>query len=163
MKNKTFSKGFTLIELLIVITIIGILAAALMPGILSGPARARDSARIADLGKISAAIETYNADQGKYPEGEMCVHAITELEKYFPGGKIPQDPSELDLPDCENGYYYCNLSSGNQNYIVVAKLERDEAAIGAVGDVSGLSCNGSDGTLSFTAASGGDGIYYILQ
>ncbi|KKR25748.1 MAG: hypothetical protein UT55_C0031G0009, partial [Candidatus Peregrinibacteria bacterium GW2011_GWE2_39_6] len=41
-------KSFTLIELLIVITIIGILAVALVPRIMGGAPRARDVKRKAD-------------------------------------------------------------------------------------------------------------------
>ena len=61
-------KGFTLIELLIVITIIGILAVALVPRISQGPARARDVQRKADISNITSALELYYADFGTYPD-----------------------------------------------------------------------------------------------
>ena len=68
MKKINFSKGYTLIELLIVITIIGILAVALLPSVLGAPARARDAARKADINNIIAALETYNSDHQQYPQ-----------------------------------------------------------------------------------------------
>ena len=166
MKNKNFPKGFTLIELLIVITIIGILAAALLPSVLNAPARARDAARVADLSKISSALETYNADNGKYPDFKGCVEAIPGLDKYFSGGKAPLDPSKLPVADCQTGgYYYCNLKGSLQTYIVAAKVERDESGNGDAADIDNLACDGTDTEpLPLTKPpKTGTGIYAIVQ
>lgn len=61
-------RAFTLIELLIVITIIGILAVALVPRITGGPAKARDATRKTDLQQIATALALYADDNsGSYP------------------------------------------------------------------------------------------------
>ena len=65
MKNKKYA--FTLVEMLIVIVIIGILAAALIPRITSMQARARDTARTADMRNVSTALESYKIDNNTYP------------------------------------------------------------------------------------------------
>lgn len=62
-KNK---KGFTLIEILIVVLIIGILAALLLPKLLSSPRRAAIAEGIQMLGAIRRAQITYKATTGSY-------------------------------------------------------------------------------------------------
>jgi len=64
---KNFTKAFTLIELLIVIVIIGILAVALIPRLTGLQARARDTARIADMRQMQTALELYKVENGRYP------------------------------------------------------------------------------------------------
>jgi prepilin-type N-terminal cleavage/methylation domain-containing protein len=135
-------KAFTLIELLIVITIIGILAVALLPSILGAPARARDAARKADLNSVIAAIETYNADYAGYPQCDReaytfrCIgpnNCINMLEGYFQGGAAPWDPqtslgNNQGVPVGRNttcrGYGYIHGTGNPYNYAVVSKVEQ---------------------------------------
>jgi len=136
------NKGFTLIELLIVIAIIGILSAALLPTILSAPARGRDAARIGNLNSIVAAIEAYNSDNGGYPDTPAttsCVAEIDNFGSYFAGGNIPSDPSGArTLPDdpaasdpdtciADGGYYYRKIGTASVNYIVGTVMENVNA------------------------------------
>ncbi|MBU0981463.1 type II secretion system GspH family protein [Patescibacteria group bacterium] len=126
LKNSRL-RAFTLVELLIVITIIGILAAALLPKIMVGPGNARDSKRVADLSQISTALEFYADDHaGKYPDAVdtgACVSSaamIAVLADYM--STIPADPQSTASKGCANGYGYYDVS-GSTSYILTAGLE----------------------------------------
>lgn len=136
MTNK---KGFTLIELLIVITIIGVLAVALLPRIAGIPAKGRDTARITAMNGLVQALQSYYSDNGKYPTAAACLkpglsnpHAdITKLKRYV-DGDFPADPQSDNFIDnastCKGGYYYKPLTLNNspaQAYMLIANTESD--------------------------------------
>lgn len=127
--KKLTSKAFTLIELLIVIVIIGILAVALIPRLTWAQARARNTARMADLRQIQAALALYNADTGKYPNTSSsrrwnCVnfgsHPTSWLTWYVPGlapeyiSSLPLDPKSKRPGEC---YVY---RSDGADYMILA-------------------------------------------
>lgn len=166
--SKNIKKGFTLIELLIVIAIIGILAVALLPTVLNAPARARDSARKADIAAIVKAVETFNIDKGNYPSEAFCTNTAADLTKagvlgitdYFSSGKPPVDPSagQVVPNGCTGGYYYCPLDGSPNNYMIVTKLEGEGNNLETAGVPAVANCNG-------TATLGGSGtdLYAVAQ
>lgn len=130
MKSPFKRPAFTLVELLIVITIIGILAVALVPRISGGPARARDAKRQADLNTISLGLELYaNDNGGEYPESACLSGENADLDSYMTGG-VPSEPSESNawpagICQGEAGYVYTKLTPNgtSQGYLLIAKLE----------------------------------------
>jgi len=62
--------GFTLMELVVVISILAILAGALIPRIANRMASARDARRVSDIHAVRDALEQYYLDHGHWPTGE---------------------------------------------------------------------------------------------
>lgn len=118
--------GFTLLELLIVIVIIGILALIIVPGLASGPKRARDAQRKSDMRAVKNALETYYNDNNVYPPGAYAGLGTFLVNAYIPS--MPTDPKTGNT-----GYEYapspnaCDNSGTNcTSYALTAHLENNK-------------------------------------
>lgn len=127
---KIHKRAFTLIELLIVITIIGILAVAIVPRLSSSTGRARDVARKSDLSSLAAGMELYYADNGAYPDG-TCTSSegyMTAMGTYFDTKDAFDDPGAGFGENC-SGYSYAK-SSTSVGYNLCAQMEVSSTAEG---------------------------------
>ena len=68
VSRRRHHRGFTLVEMLLVITIIGILAALVVPKMMGRSEQARQSAARADIASIKTALDAYEVDNGSYPK-----------------------------------------------------------------------------------------------
>ncbi len=64
-------RGFTLIEIMVVVAILGILAALIVPKIMSRPDEARRIAAKQDIGTMMQSLNLYRLDNGRYPSQEQ--------------------------------------------------------------------------------------------
>lgn len=127
LRNRRHRRGFTLIELLLVITIIGVLAALVVPRYASRAEQARLAAARADItGNLAAALELYELDNGVFPTTAQGLRALLEppgvppLPTNWNGpylrGRSLQDPWRHDYiyesPSTRPGYDYEIISCG---------------------------------------------------
>lgn len=96
------SQGFTLIEIMVVIVIIAILAAMVVPKVMSRPDEARVVAAKQDIASLMQALKLYRLDNKRYPTSEQGLQALVTRPTTAPipdnwkgGGyveKLPSDP-----------------------------------------------------------------------
>ncbi len=129
------SLGFTLIEVMVVIVILGVLAALIVPKVMSRPDEARITAAKQDIGSIVQALKLYKLDNMRYPSTEQGLQALVKKPTSAPvpsnwkgNGyleKLPKDP-------WGNAYQY--LQPGLRGEIDVMSLGADGAAGGEGSD-----------------------------
>ena len=120
------TEGFTLIEILVVITILGILAALIVPRVMDRPDQARATAARADIAAIMGALKLYRLDNGTYPTTEQTLGALVkkpdrgEIPRNWKAGgyldKLPVDPWQTE-------YQY--LNPGIRGEVDVFSLGKD--------------------------------------
>jgi len=118
--------GFTLIEVMVVVVILGLLAAIVVPKVMSRPDEARVVAAKADIAAVVQALKLYRLDNTVYPTTEQGLAALVTRPTTEPmplnwkqGGyldRVPKDPWGSD-------YQY--LNPGTRGEIDVYSLGAD--------------------------------------
>ncbi|MDA8744724.1 type II secretion system major pseudopilin GspG [Rubripirellula amarantea] len=117
MKRVTFYSrtGFSLVELIVVMVILGMLAGLVAVRTRGYLISSKQNAAKAEIANIVKAIETFYADQGRYPTTDEGLQALVEGTDSWPDGflnKLPKDP-------WKNPYEYVSPGS-NGPYEVVS-------------------------------------------
>ena len=128
-------RGFTLIEIMVVVVILGVLAALVVPKVMSRPDEARLVAAKQDIQALSQALKLYRLDNQRYPSTEQGLQALVQKPTTAPvplnwksGGyleRLPKDPW---------GHGYLYLSPGVRGEIDVFSYGADGVAGGEGND-----------------------------
>lgn len=122
------SRGFTLIEIMVVITILGILAALIVPRVVGRTDDARITAAKTDISGIMQALKVYRLDNGRYPTTEQGLRALLEKPTIDPLPNNWKQGGYLDrssMPKDPWGKEYMYLSPGLRGEIDVFSFGRD--------------------------------------
>jgi general secretion pathway protein G len=111
MRSRPSRSGFTLIEIMVVVVILAILAALIVPKVMSRPDEARVVAARQDISTLMQALKLYRLDNVRYPTTEQGLAALVAPPVIAPlpsnwksGGyleRLPKDP-------WGNAYQYLN-------------------------------------------------------
>lgn len=109
MNTNIKQRGFTLIEIMVVVVILGILAAAVVPKIMSRPEQARIEKAKHDIGALESALSLYKLDNYQYPSTDQGLEALVtkpsgspQPRNYKKDGYI----KKLNNDPWGNGYLY---------------------------------------------------------
>ncbi len=108
-------RGFTLIEVMVVVVILGILAAFVVPQIMSRPDEAKMVKAQQDVLRIESALDLYRLDNGQYPSQGQGLAALVQRptvppvpEHYSASAylkRLPKDPWGHDYQYRNPGVY----------------------------------------------------------
>ena len=97
-QHRRRSRGMTLIEIMVVITILGLIAAAVGVAVIPQLNQARVDRASLDIKNIQGAMKLYYTKKGKYPDTASGLGALVETQALE---QMPKDP-------WNNDYVYIN-------------------------------------------------------
>jgi len=132
--------GFTLLEIMVVVVILGVLAALVVPKIISRPDEARAVAARQDVASLMQALKLYRLDNQRYPSTEQGLQALVARPASAPLAPSWKTGGYLErLPNDPWGRPYQYLNPG-------VKGEVDVMSFGADGQPGGEGANADIGS-----------------
>lgn len=111
MRDISRVRGFTLIEIMVVVVILGILAAVVVPTIMSRPDEARIVKAKQDIRAMEAALNLYKLDNYNYPSTDQGLEALVQKPSGSPEPKRYREEGyvkKLPVDPWQNPYQYLN-------------------------------------------------------
>lgn len=122
--------GFTLLEMLVVLAIMGLLAAIVAPQVIKYLGSSRTQTAKVQIQNISAALELFRLDAGRYPTQQEGLSALVQAPGGLPGWNGPYLQKQSALTD-PWGQPYRYRVPGQHGEADVFSLGSDQAEGGA--------------------------------
>lgn len=119
------ARGMTLIEIMVVITILGLIAAAVGVAVMPALVRARQDTAALDIKAIQQGLDLYKTQKGKYPDTGSGLRALVEAQCLKDG--LPRDPW---------GHDYVYMNEGGKPVIVSYGGDGQAGGSGEDADIS---------------------------
>ncbi|MBU8894943.1 type II secretion system major pseudopilin GspG [Corallococcus sp. M34] len=117
-------RGMTLIEIMVVITILGLIAAAVGVAVIPKLEEAKqDTARL-DIKNIQSALKLYYTKKGSYPDTGTGLKALVDTQNLE---KVPTDPW---------GHEYVYMNEGGKPVIISYGADGNAGGEGSDADIS---------------------------
>ncbi len=132
--------AFSLVELIVVMVILGMLAGLVAVRTRGYLISSKQNAAKAEIANIIKAIETFYADQGRYPTTDEGLEILAEGTSTWPDGflnKVPRDP-------WKNPYEYISPGSREPYEVVSLGADGREGGEGENQDFSSESLGGDE-------------------
>jgi len=120
------ARGFTLIEIMVVVVIMGVLAALVVPKLLSRTGESKVAAAKVDIATIVQALKLYKLDNTRYPTTEQGLQALLTRPTGGPAATGWKEGGYLEkMPKDPWGNPYQFLSPGVKGEVDVFSLGAD--------------------------------------
>ena len=120
------ARGFTLIEIMVVVVIMGVLAALVVPKLLSRTGESKVAAAKVDIATIMQSLKLYKLDNTRYPTTEQGLQALLTKPTAGPAANGWKEGGYLEkMPKDPWGFQYQYLSPGIKGEVDVFSTGAD--------------------------------------
>jgi general secretion pathway protein G len=120
------ARGFTLIEIMVVVVIMGVLAALVVPKLLSRTGESKVAAAKVDIATIMQSLKLYKLDNTRYPTTEQGLQALLVKPTSGPAANGWKEGGYLEkMPKDPWGFQYQYLSPGIKGEVDVFSTGAD--------------------------------------
>ncbi len=135
MKRKKNKNAFTLVEVMVVLAILGLLISAALPRFAGRTEEARLQATRLQIENLSAALDTFEFDCGRYPTTMEGLDALKYEPSNTPGWKGPYLKKSIPVDAWKTNYVYLSPGARSPDYDVFSagpdRQEGNEDDIGS--------------------------------
>jgi len=130
-------RAFTLVELMVVVLIIAILAAMIVPKLVSRTSDAKISKAQADIRTLSSQIDAFRIDVGRYPTTEEGLQVLRIPPADAVNWKGPYVNKDIPMDPWNNPYEYEYPGAYGENSFIIRSYGSD-AAPGGEGEAADI-------------------------